>query len=152
MNPLAKVLTAKIVLTVSAWCIPLLFFPKTLLLWLGFAVPEPLVFLRLLGMAYAALVVVYGFGLLAAVRGANATDAVCVGIVSNGGACLWLISFWLAGGWSGWGIFAQLFMWASLLGTGGITAALILFGLTEPLANPDQQRRTALPTRPPSAI
>lgn len=152
MNPLARVLTAKIVLTVTAWCIPLLFFPKSLLLWLGFAVPEPLVFLRLLGMAYAALVVVYGFGLLAALRGANAAGAVWVGIVSNGGACLWLISFCIGEGWSGWGAFAQIFMWGSLLGTGGITAALILVGLTEPLSSRDEARRIALPTQPPSAI
>lgn len=152
MRPLARVLAAKIALTVTAWCIPLLFFPKGLLLWLGFTVPEPLIFLRLLGMAYAALVVVYAFGLLATLRGENAAGAVWVGIVSNGGACLWLISFYIGEGWSGWGAFAQVFMWGSLLVTGGLTAALILFGLTEPLGSGDEVRRIGLPTQPPSAI
>ena len=106
MKNLARVLFAKIVLTVAAWCIPLLAFPSTLFESLGFPVPEPQLFLRLLGVAYL----------------------VWVGIVSNGGAFVVLGIAAILGTWSAWGFFAQVSMWISLLGTGGITAGLIAFG------------------------
>ncbi len=60
MRDLDFVLRAKIALTVVAWCIPLLLFPASLLARLGFPIPTPDVFVRLLGMAYLALG--YGFG------------------------------------------------------------------------------------------
>lgn len=129
MNALAQVLAVKIALTLSAWCVPLLLFPKPLLLWLGFPVPEPALFLRLLGMAYVALIVAYGFGLQAARRGEYPAGVVWVGVVSNGGACLLLGYFAWLDAWSDWGGFAQLVMWTSLLGTGAIAAALVKFGL-----------------------
>ena len=68
MKTLSKVLFIKILLTVFIWCIPLLFYPATWLHWLGFPVPEPQIFLRLLGMAYTALVVGYCFGLRTAMK------------------------------------------------------------------------------------
>ncbi len=128
MKALARVLVVKIALTLSAWSIPLLLFPKPLLTWLGFPVPEPALFLRLLGMAYVALIVAYCFGLRAAQRGEYPATVVWVGIVSNAGACLVLGWFALLGAWSAWGGFAQFVMWASLLGTGAIAAALVVFG------------------------
>jgi hypothetical protein len=129
MSNLARVLTVKIILTVAAWCVPLVLFPVSLLSWLGFVVPEPIVFVRLLGTAYAALVVCYCFGLRSELRGEPPLAVVWVGVVSNGGACVVLGSFGVLGAWSGWGPFAQLVMWASFVGTGGITAGLVVFGL-----------------------
>ncbi len=128
MGNLSKILAFKIALTVAVWCIPLLLFPTTWLLALGFPVPEPQLFLRLLGMAYTALVVGYGFGLRAASRGAYPAGVVWVGIVSNGGACVMLAIGAAFGVWAAWGTIAQAIMWGSLLGTAAITAALVRFG------------------------
>jgi hypothetical protein len=132
MNNLAKVLIAKIVLTIVAWCVPPLFFPRSVFLWLGFPEPTPLVFLRLLGMAYTALVVGYAFGLRDALKGQWPLGVVAMGLVSNGGACLLLAACGLAGAWAEWGVFARIFMWGSLLGTGAFTAGLILTGFLQP--------------------
>lgn len=128
MRALSAILIAKIVLTISVWCVPLLLFPANWLAALGFPVPEPLLFLRLLGMAYAALVLGYAFGLRAALRGEYPADVVWVGIVSNGGACLLLAIAAVAGTWSAWGAIAQVSMWASLVGTAAITVGLAWFG------------------------
>lgn len=138
MNSLSKVLIAKIVLTTLLWSVPPLFLPSCVFVWLGFPEPRPLVFLRLLGMAYTALVVGYAFGLREALKGQRPLGVVITGIVSHGGACLLLALYGLAGAWSEWGSCARIFMWGSLLGTGAITAGLIGTGLLKPpLVEPD---------------
>ncbi|MGH8049870.1 MAG: hypothetical protein ACREPB_04340, partial [Arenimonas sp.] len=113
----------------TVWCIPLLFFPAAILQWLGFPVPEPLLFLRLLGMAYSALVVGYCFGLRDALRNHYPRAVVWVGVISNGGACILLAIAAATSVWTDWGCIAQWIMWGSLAGTGAITLALIWFGL-----------------------
>jgi len=128
MSTLSKILAAKIVLTVAVWCIPLLLFPAEWLRRLGFPVPEPQLFLRLLGMAYTALVVGYCFGLKASNRGEYPAGVVWVGIVSNGGAFMLLAIAAVLGAWAAWGTIAQTIMWGSLLGTGAIAAGLAWFG------------------------
>ncbi len=125
---LSRVLFAKIFLTVALWCIPLLFFPASLLASLGFPVPEPQLFLRLLGMAYGALVVGYAFALRATLRGEYPAAAVWMGIVSNGGAFVLLQSAAILHVWASWGAFARVFMWASLAATGAIALGLVLCG------------------------
>ena len=128
MPGLKVVLEAKIALTVLAWCIPLLLFPSSLLERLGFPSPSPEVFVRLLGMAYSALVLGYWFGLQQVRQGAYPMATVWVGILSNGGACALLVGHAATGAWSTWGGFAQASMWLSLIGTGSITAGLVFFG------------------------
>lgn len=133
MTALARILAAKIALTLALWCVPLLLFPPAWLAALGFPLPQPLLFLRLLGMAYAALVVGYGFGLRAARRGEYPAAVVWVGIASNGGACGLLASAAAAGTWTGWGAVANGLMWCSLLATAAIAFALVVYG---PLRRP----------------
>jgi hypothetical protein len=129
MKALSINLIIKIVLTVFVWCIPLLFFPASWLQWLGFPVPEPQIFLRLLGMAYTALVVGYCFGLRDAMQNQYPAAIVWVGVISNGGACILLTTTAALSVWSDWGSIAQCIMWGSLIGTGFITLGLIWFGL-----------------------
>lgn len=128
MSNLSKILVAKIAMTVLVWCIPLLLFPVNLLQVLGFVVPEPHLFLRLLGMAYVSLVVGYAFALQSSLRGEYPRPGVWVGIVSNGGAFILLLVGAANAAWASWGIFAQVVMWLSLAGTGAITAGLSVFG------------------------
>jgi hypothetical protein len=128
MKGLTRVLVAKIVLTLIVWCVPLLAFPASVLAWIGFPVPEPQLFLRLLGVSYTALVVGYAFGLGSLLRGSYPAGVVWVGIVSNGGAFAVLATAAWLGVWDAWGIGAQGVMFGSLVGTGAITAGLIAFG------------------------
>lgn len=129
MSGLARTLIIKIALTVCLWCIPLLLFPATWLRMIGFPVPEPVLFLRLLGMAYVALVVAYAFGLRDVLRGEYPGAVVWVGIVSNGGAFALLLIAAIAGVLDTWGERARILMWISLLGTFAIAAALVWFGV-----------------------
>lgn len=129
MKALSRILITKIVLTSLVWCIPLLFFPAAWLKLLGFPVPEPLLFLRLLGMAYVALVVGYGFGLRDALRNQYPKTIVWVGVASNGGACALLAIAALTQVWNSWGMIAQAIMWGSLFCTAAITPGLVWFGL-----------------------
>jgi hypothetical protein len=128
MTAITRILAFKIALTVCVWCVPLLLFPSGWLRALGFPTPEPLIFLRLLGMAYTALVVGYAFGFRSARRGVYPAAAVWVGIISNGGAFLLLLLAALNRTWGQWGVPAQGVMWGSVLGTGAIAAALAWFG------------------------
>ncbi|AXQ29978.1 hypothetical protein D0B54_15410 [Solimonas sp. K1W22B-7] len=128
MKALSRLLVFKIAFTAAGCCIPLLLFPASLLLQLGFAVPQPLFFLRLLGMAYAALVLGYAFGLRDARRGIYPGDVVRVGILSNGGAAVLLAGAAWQGAWGSWGPLAQALMWGSLLSVGGIAIGLIVLG------------------------
>ena len=128
MNPLSLVLIGKIALTI-ALCILLLLFPTSLLKSLGLKVPEPILFFRLLGIAYAALFVGYVFGLQTSLRGGYPAAIVWVGIVSNGGAFLYLVLNAVSGTWASWGIYARAAMWILLVATGVITAGLITFGV-----------------------
>ena len=126
MPGLERVLMAKIVVTVFVWVLPLLLLPAEILVLLGFPLPEPAVFLRLLGIAYAALVVGYALGLRQARRKAYPAEAVYVGIVSNGGAAVVLAIAALSGSWSAWGPLARVYMWFSLFAVTAITLGLIL--------------------------
>ncbi|MGH8104866.1 MAG: hypothetical protein ACREO1_14160 [Arenimonas sp.] len=129
MKALSRILIVKIVLTSLVWCIPLLFFPVAWLKMLGFPVPEPALFLRLLGMAYLALVIGYGFGLRDALRNTYPHAVICVGVLSNGGACVLLAIAAASHVWDDWGMIAKTIMRGSLFGTAAITLGLVWFGL-----------------------
>jgi hypothetical protein len=86
-------------------------------------------FVRMLGWAYLALCVGYAFGLKASLQGRRAAGPIWVGIVSNGGACAYLVWFGLSGEWSAWGSFVQLVLWASAAATASITIGLYVFGV-----------------------
>lgn len=139
MPGLERVLMAKIVVTVFAWALPLLLLPAEMFVLLGFPLPEPAVFLRLLGTAYAALVVGYALGLRRARSKAYPAEAVYVGIVSNGGAALVLVIAALSGSWSDWGLLARSYMWFSLFAVTAITLGLVLASARYKQAGPPDE-------------
>ncbi len=134
MTPLARVITAKIAVTVVFWAGPLVLAPKWLLADAGLP-PEAAPFARLLGWAYLALGVGYGFGLREVRAGRRATDAVVVGIVSNGGASAWLAYFGLTGGFAGWHPALRLMAWSSAAVTLAIALGLYAYGLRDGAGN-----------------
>ena len=129
MSALSVTFIVKIGLTLVFWCVPLLLFPADLLEAIGLPPQSSWLLVRLLGWAYLALSVGYGFGLHASLQGVRAPGPIWTGIVSNGGACIWLLVFGLAGAWADWGVLARLLLWSSAAATGLITLALVAFGL-----------------------
>ena len=129
MNALSQVFVFKITATVFVWCIPLLLMPSSLIVAAGLPEQPSWMFIRMLGWAYIALCVGYAFGLKASLQGKRAMGPIWVGIVSNGGACLFLLFYGLMGTWSEWGIFLQVIGWGSILATALITLGLFLFGV-----------------------
>jgi len=129
MSNLSKVLVFKIAATVIVWCIPLIFFPDSLLVTIGLPEQHISMFLRLLGMAYLALCVGYSFGLKETLEGGRPLGVIWVGVVSNVGACALFTWFGLNGAWSSWGGFVQFIMWLSLVATAGIAIGLVVTGL-----------------------
>lgn len=121
---LSRVYVTKIVITILLWSIPLLVFPPRLMTTLGFPELEAMLFLRLLGWAYLALCVGYYFGWRNARNGVFDPAAFTMGIVSNGGAFIFLTYYAITAAWSDWGFLAQLFMWISLAATLAITSGL----------------------------
>lgn len=129
MNHLSKIFVVKIAATVICWCVPLILFPATVLEAIGMPQQSTYLFVRLLGWAYLALCVGYGFGLQASLRGARAIGPIRVGIVSNGAACAVLLYYGVSGEWQGWGAALQVLLWASVLVTAAIAAGLYVFGI-----------------------
>jgi hypothetical protein len=123
---LAWVLKFKILCTVVLWALPLLFAPPSWFVRMGMPEPRPIVFIRLLGAAYIALVVGYANGLYRLHRGGDARNAVWLGIVSNGSAFLILLRYGMAGEWGEWGPWARAYMWGSAFVTASITAGLVV--------------------------
>ena len=129
MNSLSKVFIFKIAATVIFWCIPLILFPAELLAAVGFPAQPSYMFVRMLGWAYLALCVGYAFGLSASLQGQHAPGPIWVGIVSNGGACGYLIYYGLSGAWVPWGGFVQFVLWSSVVVTAAITTGLYFYGV-----------------------
>ncbi len=112
------ILLIKIVATTILWAIPLLFGTPELFALMGIPFPEPVIFLRLLGMAYFTLIFVYynGYKLIKIRRNAAASEiAISAGIVSNGLTFIVLFFEGTSGTWLNWGTLGQIYMWLSTL-------------------------------------
>jgi len=137
VNTLSRVFIFKISATVLVWCLPMLLFPSSVLIALGMT-PQPndFMFIRMLGWAYLALCVGYGFGLRASLHGLRALGPIWVGIVSNGGACALMLYFGATGAWAEMSAAVQFILWSSAAATAAITAGLWHWGIqgTDPEA------------------
>lgn len=125
MYLLKATLILKIVLTIG-WSASLLFLTSTHFEKLGVPEPQPVLFTRLLGAAFLALLLGYVLGLRDLWRGKMPVNTILVGIVSNGLACVFLVYFGFQGTWSEWGSLARCCMWGSAIFTGLITVLLVI--------------------------
>jgi hypothetical protein len=125
---LQAVLWLKIGVTAAFWALPLLFAPVRLFRRLGFPAPVPMVFVRLLGAAFAALLVGYVDGVLALRAGRHPAGTVWMGLLSNAAACVLIVLYGFMGAYAGWGRRARVYMGASALATGLVTAGLLAYG------------------------
>ncbi len=129
MNALSRVLAFKISATLLFWSLPLILLPADLIEAAGFPHQDSYMFVRMLGWAYLALCVGYGFALHESLQGRRALAQIWVGIVSNGGAFGYLAYYGLSGAWSTWDPLIQLIAWNSVVATLLITLGLWRFGL-----------------------
>ena len=127
LRGLKALLIRKITITGLFWCLPLLAFPASWFVALGIPAPEPLLFARLLGAAYLALLVGYYMGIRGLAKDESPAQVIYTGIASNGLACLLLLYFGATGAWSSWGTGAQIFMWLSACGAFAMTFSLLRF-------------------------
>jgi len=124
---LRRVLATKILVTLALWAAPaLLLSPPSFPV---FGLPEPppgqLIFIRLLGAAYVALVVGYALAWRAPARHPG---TILVGVVSNGLATIVIVREGIAGAFADWTTLGAIYIWGSALVTAGLTAALIVSG------------------------
>ena len=124
MKGLRGLLIRKIIITFIFLCIPLLSFPSTVFVALGVPAPQPLVIVRLLGVAYPALIVGYYGGIQGLRKGRRPLSVIDMGLVSNGLASLVLFFFGITNHWSAWSKGAQIYMW--LLAVGALVMTLQL--------------------------
>lgn len=128
MPGLQALLLRKIIITAVFWCLPLLLLPHAA--WLALGIPLPasaMLFCRLLGAAYAALLVGYALARQGLRRGENPWTMLHVGLASNGLAGAWLLYFGSTGAWSDWGRGAQVLLLLSALGALAMTLQLWRF-------------------------
>ena len=121
---LLVVLAVKIVVTALLWALPLVFFPAWGFAAFGIPVPEPMIFARLLGLAYVSLLVGYGWGFLRLKLGEQIDGIVWMGIVSNAGASLAIVIAALVGSFEAWPMLGKIYMGTSAALTSAIAAAL----------------------------
>lgn len=122
-----RVLAAKILVTALLWAGPALLFPAPWFPLVG--VPEPplahVVFVRLLGAAYLALIAGYALAWRSPVRH---PAAILVGIVSNGLAALVILSVGSAGGFATWPVLGAVYIWGSAVVAVSLAAGLAITG------------------------
>jgi hypothetical protein len=97
INPLSRVCIFKNTATLSFQSVPMILLPGSVLESIGFPPQDSRMFFRMLGWAYLALCVGYTVGLRAALKGAYSEGPVYVGLMSNGGACLYLAYYGFGG-------------------------------------------------------
>jgi hypothetical protein len=124
---LRRVLAAKILVTLVLWAVPALLLPTP---WFPvFGLPEPppahVIFVRLLGAAYVALVVGYALAWRAPARHPG---AILTGVVSNGLAALVIVREGIRGAFESWTTLGACYIWGSAVVTLGLAMALVVTG------------------------
>ena len=131
MFNLVNVIALKIIVTMGFWSFPLLVAPSFFLPQAGLELPENTILLSLLGWAYVALCVGYGYGFLQARKGIREKGILAMGVVSNGGACLIMLFNAVIGMAPELTLFGNIIALGSVAFTGFFAVSLYLLGLRE---------------------
>ncbi len=107
----------------------MLFLPHALMVRYRLPIAEPILFVRLLGGAYLALTMVYGFGLLGAYRGHDVIGVVVIGLISNGLAAAIIWRYALRGLYAEWSRPTRWFIYSSGAVTTALALALLVVGV-----------------------
>lgn len=131
MFNLANIIALKIVVTLSCWSFPLLVAPGFFLPQAGLELPANSILLSLLGWAYVALCVGYGYGFLQARKGVREKGIITMGVVSNAGGCLIMLLYAVTGMAPELTLFGNVIALGSVVFTGFFAASLYHLGLRE---------------------
>jgi hypothetical protein len=126
---LIYVLGFKIFVTITFWAIPSLVLPESFIVSLGIPVNESIIYVRLLGAAYLALLVGYVAGVKRVKIGKDVEHIIWTGIVSNGLASLLLFLYGVLGSYTEWLPLGRIYMWLSAVLTLIITVGLLWTGV-----------------------
>ena len=125
MSRVIRLLWIKIVGTALAAALPMLLAPASVYEWLGFPPQPTMLFLRLYGLSTLALLAGYYGGIEQARHGEFPRGVLRMGLVSNGGQGLALLTAGVAGVYADWGLMAQAMMWSLCLFILGIALAIL---------------------------
>jgi len=117
---LKATLWVKIIFTFFIWSLPLLLFWPNLFVCLGFPLPVPMLFVKLLGVTFFALGINYIFALQQAYQGEIYKPTLIVGFISNFMASVFIFYYEFVGTYTLWENFAKIFIRFS-----GITTLII---------------------------
>ena len=127
MQKLKRLLINKIGVTAIGLSVPLLLFPRRF--FSDFDVSaDAMLFVRLLGVAYAALCVGYYGGIQLLDDKAALRYVIYMGLVSNGLAGLVFLIYGLMGRWSAYAIGLQVYLWLLVAGAFYMTLRLFYLG------------------------
>jgi len=124
------ILQIKIWVTLFMWALPLLIASNTLFVFFGLPKIEHPIFIRLLGVAYLSLVVVYYWGYSEFKQNKYPIGILYTGIISNLGASIIITISLLTGQFNTWMLKGQIFMIVSAVLT-AIIASLLVYKTIE---------------------
>ena len=131
MLTLANFLALKIIVTLGFWSFPLLVAPGFFLPLAGLDLPDSHILLSLLGWAYLALCVGYGYGFMQARKGVREKGILVMGVASNGSGCLIMLFYALSGTAPQLTVFGNVIALGSGFFTGFFAFSLYHLGLRE---------------------
>ena len=127
MKELRRLLINKIGVTAMGLCIPLILFPRSF--FADFDVSaDGMLFVRLLGVAYAALCVGYYGGIQLLEDQQAVRYVIYMGLVSNGFAGLIFLIYGVTGRWTSYAIGMQIYLWLLVAGAFYMTFRLFYLG------------------------
>lgn len=139
MKGLKRLLIRKIVITAVFLCAPLLLFPQSFFIDFGIT-NESMLFLRLLGFAYLALLVGYYGGMRTIDDGENPVSVIYMGLVSNGFAGFTFLIFGLMERWAHLSLWLQIYLWVITIGAFYMTFQLLRVAMRHGLLKPRKER------------
>ena len=127
MKEIKRLLINKIGVTALGLCVPLIFFPQSFFADFNVSA-DAMLFVRLLGIAYAALCVGYYGGLQLLENRSALQYVIYMGLVSNGFAGLVFLFYGVTGRWASYEIGLQIYLWLLVVGAFYMTLRLFYLG------------------------
>lgn len=126
---LAALLWILIAVTICCWCVPLLFLSRTLLRKIHIPVTEPILFVRLLGVASLALCIQYVLEVLRVQRGYHPTHVGLVALIHCGMSAAIIWRYALHGQYARWPRITRIYVYTAGAVMTVLALALLFVGL-----------------------
>jgi hypothetical protein len=111
-NMVKKVFLLKMAFTLFG-LIPFIFFPKSLIVFIGIPCNDTTMFVRSLGFLYIALFFVYSSGYIQAKKNSYPINVVLFGTYTNGFSFILFLTYLLIGEFNNWGYMGKMMIYSS---------------------------------------